>query len=170
MRSAMRAASLDATPRSTMPYEAAGWSDMLVIHEIVPCHHAAEALAEPLRDARLIERPHADEHGGLRRDGVERKDRQLAEASSWCAVDRARAHSLPGTRGIGAEQARRFPGTETHERALDSCLQLIVELFPPFEVPRCVLDARRRGNGPLLQHVTRSSDGHLKRAQRGRRL
>src|SRR5262245_56744480 len=134
MRSAMRAASLDAAPRSTMPYEAAGWSDMLVIHEIVPCHHAAEPLAEPLRHTRLIERPHADESVGVSRNGIERKDRQLAEATTRCAVDRAGADRLPGARSVGAEQTRRFPGTETHERTVDACLQLIVELFPPFEI------------------------------------
>src|SRR5678815_4026773 len=134
MRSAMRAASVDAAPRSTTPY-APGVvpSDMRLIHEIVPCHHAAKASGQAIGESRLIGRTHTKEHLRLLAHRIDREDRQVSEPSLRRSICRTRAYRRPRARRVRAQQPRCLAGTKADRRTFDLRLQLSVEPLPSFE-------------------------------------
>src|SRR5215203_999552 len=171
MCSAMRAASVEAAPRSTTPYApGVTLSDMRLIHEIVPCHHAAETSGKAVRESRLIAWTYTDEHLRIFRDGIDRDKWQVSEAALRRSICRTCTYRTPRSGRVGTEQTRRLTRTEANGRAFDPRLQLRVELLPSFEVAGHVFGSRRRVQRLGLDRIAASADRHLKCAQRFRRL
>src|SRR6187549_1893592 len=141
MRSASCLGTVSAAACSTMPYPGALPPVALPAtvtprKQIVPRHHGGEPRAQAVREPRLVERAHSDEHGLGRSDGVETDDRQIAEPPRRRTIDGARAHQVPGARGVAAQEPGGFARAETHGRGRHALEQTVVEVTPRGEILR----------------------------------
>src|SRR6185369_12458516 len=157
--------------RSTTPYApGVAPSDMRLIHEIVPCHHAAKASGEAIGESRLIGWTHAQEHRRILVHRVDRDDWHVSEASLRRSICRTGAYRRPRARRVRTQQPRCLARTKADRRTFDLRLQLSVEPLPSFEVASHVLNTRRRVQGFGLRRITTPANRHLECAQRVRRL
>jgi len=65
---------------------------MRLIHEIVPCHHAAEASGQTIGDSWLIAWTHTDEHLRVFGHGIDWDEWQVSEAALRRSICRTRAY------------------------------------------------------------------------------